>query len=322
MSVDKTYRGPSTYTYPHCSGVGCTVHNAESGGYGSLSLRNATAYSVNTVYAQLIQDVGVKKVAGLANRMGLTMINPDGMQASGEPYGPSLTLGAAEVSPLDMAAAYGVFANRGMQLAATPILKVTDATGKVLEDTKARTGKRVLSENVADQVNDVLKDVIGHGTGTAADIGRPDGTAGKTGTAENYSNAWFVGYTPQLSTAVWMGYSDSQRPLVDIKGVSRVFGGTIPAKAWHDYMAAALDKVPPAAFTPPFKPAPPPLYLPLPTDPVPNPGYGGYTPPIVTPPPAGTADPGSTPSTEPPIITPPPAATEPPSQAILRGLPR
>jgi penicillin-binding protein 1A len=345
MSVDKTYRGPSTYTYPHCSGVGCTVHNAESGGYGSLSLRNATAYSVNTVYAQLIQDVGVKKVAGLANRMGLTMINPDGMQASGEPYGPSLTLGAAEVSPLDMAAAYGVFANRGMQLAATPIVKVTDATGKVLEDTKARTGKRVLSENVADQVNDVLKDVIGHGTGTAADIGRPDGTAGKTGTAENYSNAWFVGYTPQLSTAVWMGYSDSQRPLVDIKGVSRVFGGTIPAKAWHDYMAAALDKVPPAAFTPPFKPAPPPppvpaapsvtppptappvtyeppVYLPLPTDPVPNPGYGGYTPPIVTPPPAGTTDPGSTPSTEPPIITPPPAATEPPSQAILRGLPR
>jgi len=335
MSVDKTYRGPSTYTYPHCTGVGCTVHNAESGGYGYLTLRQATAYSVNTVYAQLIQDVGVKKVASLANRMGLTMVNPDGQQPNGEPYGPSLTLGAAEVSPLDMAAAYGVFANRGMQEAATPIVKVTDSTGKVLEDNRARAAKRVLAENVADQVNDVLKDVIGHGTGTAADIGRPNGTAGKTGTAENYSNAWFVGYTPQLSTAVWMGYSDSLRPLVNIKGVSRVFGGTIPAKAWHDYMAAALDGVPPVDFVPPSKPAPPPpvpaapsvtpapttppvtyeppVDVPLPADPVPLPTY---SPPVVIVPPA------TTPTTEPPIISPPPSPALTPLQGILRGLQR
>ena len=348
MSVDKTYRGPSTYTYPHCTGEGCTVHNAESGGYGYINLRQATAYSVNTVYAQLIQDVGVKKVAGLANRMGLTMVNADGVQPNGEPYGPSLTLGAAEVSPLDMAAAYGVFANRGMQMAATPIVKVTDSTGKVLEDNKTRTAKRVLGQDVADQVNDVLTGVIDHGTGTAADIGRPKGTAGKTGTAENYSNAWFVGYTPTLSTAVWMGYADSTKPLVDIKGVSRVFGGTIPAKTWHDYMAAALDGTPPTDFVPPASAAPkplptpvappvappvtsppttlePPVYVPLPADTGP---YPVFTPPPAFQPPLAVGPTPTTPTTEPPIISPPPApaptpapATQAPPPAILKGLP-
>lgn len=348
MSVDKTYRGPSTYTYPHCSGVGCTVHNAESGGYGYLTLRQATAYSVNTVFAQLIQDVGVKKVAGMANRMGLTMVSPEGLQPNGEPYGPSLTLGAAETSPLDMAAAYGVFANRGMQMAATPIVKVTDSTGKVLEDNKTRTAKRVVSQDVADQVNDVLTGVIDHGTGTAADIGRPKGTAGKTGTAENYSNAWFVGYTPTLSTAVWMGYSDSTKPLVDIKGVSRVFGGTIPAKTWHDYMTAALDGTPPTDFVPPVAAAPkpvpapvappvtatpiappvtsppttyePPVYVPLPAD---TGQYPVFSPPPAVQPPFAIDTTPTTPTTEPPIISPPPApATEPPSAAIISGLPR
>jgi penicillin-binding protein 1A len=342
MTVDKTYRGPSTYTYPRCSGVGCTVHNAESGGYGYLSLRQATAYSVNTVYAQLIQDVGVKKVAELANRMGVTMVNADGQQANGEPYGPSLTLGAAEVSPLDMAAAYGVFANRGMQMAATPIVKVTGPDGRVLEDNRTRTGKRVLSENVADQVNDVLKDVIDHGTGTAADLGRPNGTAGKTGTTENYSDAWFVGYTPQLSTAVWMGYSDSQRALVNVNGVSRVFGGTIPAKTWHDYMAAALDGVPPSDFATPVKPAPtPPPEQPAPravtptVPPVTQPP-STYEPPTYTvpdpsfPPPAvpaypGSSDPSYPPATiEPPAFAPPPyvpptPTTTPPQQLLLFG---
>jgi penicillin-binding protein 1A len=343
MTADKTYRGPSSYTYPHCTGVGCTVHNVESGGYGTITLRQATASSVNTVFAQLIQDVGVKKVAELAHRVGITMVSPDGKQPNGEPYGPSLTLGAAEVSPLDMAAAYGVFADQGMQFSATPVVRVTDAKGNVLEDNRTRAGKRVLNENVANQVNDVLKDVVGYGTGTAADLGRPNGTAGKTGTAENYSDAWFVGYTPQLSTAVWMGYSDSQRPLVNIKGVPRVFGGTIPAKAWHDYTAAALDGQPEADFTPPAKPeppstlSPPPQVITTPTAPPvtepyvpPSTDYGAqpaypygpppsyYVPPTdygtVPPlPPGGYPGAGPPATTEPPVIAPPvyvpPAAT-------------
>ena len=340
MDANKVYRGPSSYTFPHCSGDGCTVHNVESGGYGAITLRQATVSSVNTVFAQLIQDVGVKDTAEMAHRLGITMVSPDGKQPNGEPYGPSLTLGAAEVSPLDMAAAYGVFAARGMQFSATPVVRVTAPDGKVLEDNRARTGKRVLSENIADQVNDVLKDVVGFGTGTGANINRPNGTAGKTGTAENYSDAWFVGYTPQLSTSVWMGYSDSQRPLVNIKGTPRVYGGTIPAKAWHDYMAAALDGVPEVDFAPPAKPEPPtttappagvttPIAPPVTQPPAtvyvpPDPGYyapdpnAPYYPPL--PDNSGAFTPPQYPGDQPsPTYAPPPTYT-PSTVAPRRGL--
>jgi penicillin-binding protein 1A len=258
FNVDRTYPGPASYTFPNCTGDGCTVHNVESGSYGPITLRRATAYSVNTVYAQLIADVGVKDTAELAHRLGVTSIDPSGVLPGGQPYGPSLTLGAAEVSPLDMAAAYGVFAARGLQRPASPVIKVTDAAGKVLEDNHARTGARVLAADVADRVTDVLKDVVGYGTGTAAGIGRPDATAGKTGTSEGHGDAWFVGYTPALVTSVWMGYADSRKPLVNIKGVPQVFGGTIPAQAWHDFMAAALAGTPARSFGPP----PPPPFIP------------------------------------------------------------
>ena len=206
----RVYSGPGTYTFPRCSGTQCTVKNVESGSYGSISLREATENSVNTVFAQLVGDVGIKETAEMAHRLGITMVSADGNQPSGEPYGASLTLGAAEVSPLDMAAAFSVLAARGNQFAATPIVKVTDAYGQVLEDNTKRAPKRVLAENIADNLNDVLKGVITSGTGKGADIGRPDGSAGKTGSADLNRDAWFVGYTPALSTSVWMGYSDSQ----------------------------------------------------------------------------------------------------------------
>ena len=136
------YRGPGEYTYPNCRGEFCTVRNTESGSYGSLTLAQATAYSVNTVFAQLILDVGILETAQMANKLGLTMIDPEGNLPSGEPYGASLTLGAAEVSPLDMAAAFGVFSARGQQFPASPVLKVTGPTGKVLEDNTTRRPTR------------------------------------------------------------------------------------------------------------------------------------------------------------------------------------
>ena len=248
----RIYSGPGTYTIPNCHSPDCTVHNVESGSYGAISLRQATQYSVNTVFAQLIVDVGVKDTAEMAHRLGVTMVDPDGKQPNGQPYGASLTLGAAEVSPLDMASAYSVFAARGVQYPATPVVKVTDAHGKVLEDNTKRKGKRVLAEAVADNVTDVLKGVISGGTGTGANIGRPDGSAGKTGSTENNADAWFVGFTPNLSTAIWMGYSDSnQKSLKNIKGVATVFGGTIPASTWKDYMTQALKNAPPADFPKP-----------------------------------------------------------------------
>ncbi|HEX2192388.1 MAG TPA: transglycosylase domain-containing protein [Acidimicrobiales bacterium] len=255
IGPDRVYSGPSSYTFPRCRGEGCTVGNAEGGGFGALPLRQATAHSVNTVFAQLVLDVGVKETAEMANRLGITMVSPDGIipkgPNKGDPYGPSLTLGAAESSPLDMAAAFGVFARRGEQFPATPVIKVTDPKGTVLEDNSTRRGRRVLPEVVADNVNDVLKGTIAYGTGRAADIGRPDGTAGKTGTSEDYSDAWFVGYTQKLVTSVWMGYANSQRPLLNVKGVAKVFGGTLPAETWKTYMTRALEGVPDLPFPPP-----------------------------------------------------------------------
>jgi len=249
----RVYAGPGSYTVPNCTGD-CTVSNVESGGYGAITLREATVNSVNTVFAQLIGDVGVPETAEMAHRLGITMVPADGIQANGDPYGISLTLGAAEVSPLDMAAAYAVFAARGNQFPATPVVKVTDAKGQVIEDNTKRTPKRVLSEVVSDNVTDALEGVMTSGTGRGAAIGRPEGSAGKTGSADENRDAWFVGYTPALSTSVWMGYSDSNtRSLHNIKGVSRVFGGTIPAATWKDFMGAALKDAPAADFP---KPAP------------------------------------------------------------------
>ena len=232
------YRAPARYRFPSCRGVGCTVANAGRRGYRRMDLRRATAYSVNTVFAQLVKDVGVKDTAELAHRLGVTTVLSDGTMANGEPYGPSLALGAAEVSPLDMAAAYGVFANRGVRLPASPVVRVTAADGEVLEDNSARRGRRVLAAPVADAVAKALRGVVAYGTGTAADIPAP--VAGKTGTAENYSDAWFAGFTRSLSTAVWMGYADSQRPLTNINGHARVYGGTIPARTWAAFMTSAV----------------------------------------------------------------------------------
>lgn len=334
IGPSRVYSGPSSYRVPGCGGDFCVVNNVESGGYGAISLRAATAYSVNTVYAQLIQDVGIRETAEMANRLGLTMVNPTGVRWDGEPYGVSLTLGAAETSPWDMAAAFSVFANRGLQQAATPVVRVTDAGGRVLEDNSKRKARRVLSEVVADNVNDVLKGVVQGGTGTGAAIGRPNGTAGKTGTSEDYGDAWFVGYTPTLSTAVWMGYSDTRdRPLRGIKGVNPVYGGTIPASTWQAFMSEALKNAPPADFaepgvlageigagpqrtveevqgttpvqivrgTPPTLPGPPPTTAP-PTTPTTSPGL--TLPPIVFPSP-------TTPSTTSPTTPTPTFPTTP-----------
>jgi penicillin-binding protein 1A len=242
IPLTRTYRAPGRFTFPGCRGVGCTVHNAGGGGYGRVTLRTATALSVNTVFAQLIEDVGVRDVAALAHRVGLTMIGPDGIGPDGEPYGPSLTLGAAEVSPLDMASAYGVFAHGGVRVPPSPVVRVIAADGEVLEDNTGRRGRRVLDAGVAHEVADVLEDVVRYGTGTAAALDGPGRVAGKTGTAEDHSDAWFVGFADSLSVAVWMGFADSQRPLVGIGGYGRVYGGTLPAATWAAFMQGALDR--------------------------------------------------------------------------------
>jgi penicillin-binding protein 1A len=244
----KVYPAPTAYTQPNCKGKDCTIHNAEGEGGGSATIQSATTHSINTVYAQIARDVGVKNIAEMAKQLGISTAwySP---RIHGSP-GLQYTLGVVDVAPLDMAAAYSVFAARGQRQTPTPIVKVVDATGKVLEDNRKREPKQVISDVIADNVTAVLRTVITSGTGTGANIGRP--AAGKTGTGENYTNAWFVGYTPTLSTAVWMGHSNDQStPLRNIKGVGRVFGGTIPASTWKAFMSVALKDVPITDFSEP-----------------------------------------------------------------------
>ncbi len=233
LNPETRYPAPARWHVPGCTGGSCAISNYSHRGYGTISLRKATAASVNTVYAQLVVDVTIDDTVELARNLGLSRIDPD------QNYGASLALGAAESSPLEMASAYGTFANSGVRVAPTSILRVVDSVGNVLIDNRARVGQRVLDEAVADNVTDVLTDVIESGTGRAAAIGRP--AAGKTGTAQAYRAAWFVGYTPQLSTAIWMGHADRLASLRNVNGVGSVTGGSHPAVAWSDFMGQAHD---------------------------------------------------------------------------------
>ena len=241
VSPNKVYSAPSCIT-PR--GFTAQVCNYEGGGYGSANLQKAIEKSINTVFVQLIVDVGIKQTAELAHRLGITSID-----LSKPVYG-GIAIGTQEVSPLDMSSAFGVFGARGLRAEPTPVLKITQRDGTVIEDnTQQDRTTRVMEEPVADNVTKLLTGVIQHGTGTAANINRP--AAGKTGTSENYENAWFVGYTPTLSTAVWMGYKEGNIPLRGIHGVGAVVGGTWPARMWHDFMAEAMKGVPVTEFTQP-----------------------------------------------------------------------
>ena len=256
---EDVYPAPGNYELQGCQGE-CTVGNYEGSSRGSQTLREAMHTSTNTVFAQLVEDVGTAQVADLSHRVGVGSIQPSGW------YGPSLALGAYEVSPLEMAAGYATFANHGNRVPATPVMRMLDDEGQLLLDlATAPPAERVLDANIADTVTNVLQGVISGGTGAAADIGRP--AAGKTGTAQAYRAAWFVGYTPQLSTAVWLGYSDAPRSLYGINGVARVTGGSIPAQAWGRYMRAAMGPLPVVGFPTPG-PLPPPIWaLPTPEQP-------------------------------------------------------
>ena len=253
MQPTKVYSAPGQWRIPDCrpSAVeDCLIGNFEGGGGGSANLRLATHKSYNTVYAQLIRDVGCKETAEMAKKIGFTSIwySSDFHTCSGV-----YSLGVTEVGPLEMASAYGTFANRGVYQEPTPIVRIEEPDGnggfRVLEDNRHREGNRAIDEVVADNVTDVLKGVITGGTGTKANIGRP--AAGKTGTSQSNRNAWFVGYTPTLSTAVWVGYRDEPIPMRGIKGCGQMTGGCLPAPTWKDFMSKALDDVPATEFTEP-----------------------------------------------------------------------
>lgn len=221
---------------------------------GPITIRQATVQSSNGVYARLMMDVGAKAVAKTAYDMGI-------QTSLGEEPNPAIALGGLTtgVSPLEMAMAYATLATGGERLSATvpfntssssfPVVidRVTDSSGKML-DQNGVTRTRVLDEEVASLVTSCLEGVITEGTGTAADIGRA--AAGKTGTTSNYRDAWFVGYTPEIVTAVWVGYPKEQTAMTDVHGI-KVTGGSLPAKIWAAFMKQAVKGIPKSEFAQP-----------------------------------------------------------------------
>ena len=216
-----------------------TVSNAADGEAGTFSILDATAHSVNTIFAQLVVDVGPGNVAKTAHRLGI--------RSDLQPVC-SITLGSQGVTPLDMTAAYSTFASGGIRHAPETIRTVRSSGGATIDRIRS-SGRRVVPEQLANVVTYALEGVVQRGTGTAANFGRP--VAGKTGTAQNYQDAWFCGYTPQLAACVWMGYPKTEdRPMTNVEGFSSVFGGTLPALIWHDFMAKALAGAPVLDFAP------------------------------------------------------------------------
>jgi penicillin-binding protein 1A len=236
ISPYSSWNGPPELVIddPRCftNGQPWDVHNYADESAGSMNLLDATAHSVNTIYAQLSVDVGPENVVAMAHRLGIA-----------SPLLPvcSITLGTQGVSPLEMTDAYATFAARGIHHSAEALQRVQTLSGETI-DSLRWNGTRALPQNDADMVTYVLQRVLQYGTGTAAYFGRP--AAGKTGTAENYADAWFCGYVPQLAACVWVGYPHREQPLLDVEGVPAVFGGSLPAEIWHGFMAEAVGALP------------------------------------------------------------------------------
>jgi 1A family penicillin-binding protein len=206
---------------------------------GAVSIRKAIEVSLNVPAVKIGQEVGLNKVVEVCRVLGFK-----------SPITPviSLPLGSVDVTPMEMAGAYATFASNGWASDTTFIVQVTDSNGKVLLD---NTPKRrlVLDPWSAASINDVLQGVITNGTATRAQIGRP--AAGKTGTTSSERDVWFVGYVPQLSTAIWVG-NDDYTPLA--RGST---GGGYVAPIWRDFMAQAVQGMPVQSFTNPWVFQPP-----------------------------------------------------------------
>jgi penicillin-binding protein 1A len=244
ISPYASFSGPPSLTIPdrRCMGPNgpWDVHNYADESAGTMDLLNAIAHSVNTIFAQLVVDVGPPNVVATAHRMGIT-----------SPLKPvcSITLGSQAVTPLEMADGYATLAARGIHHAPQSLAEVRGPGGAVLPPA-GTDGNRALGQNAADLVTYALQGVIQFGTGTAAGFGRP--AAGKTGTAESFQDAWFCGYVPQLAACVWVGYPHAEVPLVNVEGLAAVFGGSLPAEIWHDFMAPAVAPLPALGFASPI----------------------------------------------------------------------
>jgi penicillin-binding protein 1A len=234
--------GPITIDMPE--GPDWEVNNYGGQSFeGDLSIADATVYSVNVVYAQLMMRLGAENVESLCSQMEIYDIGSN----------PAIALGGLEVgvTPLEVGKIFSTLASGGIYRRPVTILKITDAEGNILfqHDPEGEgASSRILDEPVAAYITRILRKVIETGTGRGADIGRP--AAGKTGTTSDYKDAWFAGYTPDLVTIVWMGNSESSEPMEPINGRVLV-GGTYPADIWRQFMSLALEGIAAADFPDP-----------------------------------------------------------------------
>ncbi len=225
---------------------GQLIENEFNQSYGTISMLKATEDSVNTPYANMNAEIGPARTKESAVRAGI----PD--NTPGLIVDVTNVLGAASPTPLEMASAYGTFANRGKQTPYSMIQEVAMGNGDVVFQLQAKD-TRAYDEAVSDEVTYALRKVVSQGTGTAAQgAGRP--VAGKTGTSDNNTSAWFVGYAPQMSTAVMMVKNDANGNNVSLAGtggMSMVAGGSYPAQIWTAYMSQAMADMPVEDFVDP-----------------------------------------------------------------------
>jgi penicillin-binding protein 1A len=233
-----------TFTVPGSRGTEhFVVHNDNNAYSGTISLADATAYSDNSVFAEVGIKAGTRKIARLAERMGIrTPVSTN----------PAMTIGGLKtgVTPLDMAHAYETLARGGQRVSSSlasdggptgieDVQSPTPLIGNRHEERSVPVLTRVLPPGLVSAETQMLEGVIQRGTGKAADIG--EFAAGKTGTTENYGDAWFVGWNSHYTVAVWVGYPNGLRPMkTDFNG-GPVLGGTFPALIWHDFMTAAIQ---------------------------------------------------------------------------------
>jgi membrane peptidoglycan carboxypeptidase len=227
-----------------CSPNGTNIWKVSNAGssQGIITLDAATFGSVNTVYAQVSNEVGPDSIVDAARRMGIT-------EASLTPV-LSIVLGTSEVSTKEMANAYSNFATNGVHADDYLVEKILDAEGNVVYENEHMT-TQVADPAIFAAIRRSLEKVpTSSGTAVRANIGRPQG--GKTGTHQSYLDAWFVGFTPEYSTAVWVGYESKQVPLTNVvingQKYARVFGGSVPAPIWAEFMSYVTKDLPVSAF--------------------------------------------------------------------------
>jgi membrane peptidoglycan carboxypeptidase len=246
IPLGKVYRA-SSGQWVDCGEYGgrYQVFNAgDGGGTGLVDLATATEGSINAVFVQLAIDTGPPNIVDVAHRMGI--------DSHLDPYC-TVTLGVEEVTPLEMANAFGTLANHGVHCEPFAITKVVGRGGRILQKQRHGRCKQVVSREVADRVAGLLRLVVQSGTGTAANLGRWP-VFGKTGTTNDSADVWFSGCTVQICTATWVGHPEARVPMPG------AYGGTVAAPVWHDFMLVAMRGLP--AMPLPGVPAPEPARVP------------------------------------------------------------